>query len=167
MVEQKEEEVYPPHATNTEVAIEVGSSQAPVKFRFSTARPRFSDHLNRVMSQLPTLLDRLTSGIAEASSGLLNVILVVANYSMTDIDDVILCDTSGGPFNVSLVTSSLRGKKIVIAKTDSSGNAVGIIPFGDNTIEGASSKSLTSQHQKVILVSDGSVTWIDESTGGV
>jgi hypothetical protein len=115
---------------------------------------------------LPFLLEKLNLGSVGMFPGTAAVTTVVAAYVVTDDDFMILADASAGAFDVSLPAAALeRGRTFVIIKADSSGNAVGVVPFGSNKIETVSSKSLTSQGNKVILTSDGSATWWDQMTG--
>jgi hypothetical protein len=64
---------------------------------------------------------------------------------------VYLCDASGGAFTLTLAEGERA--HITVVKTDSSGNAVTV--SGAGTINGAASKSLSSQWDTVTLVCDG------------
>lgn len=162
-----EEESYPPHGGNTSLEVEVGSVSSPVKFKFSTARHRYAERLNQMIMVLPLLLERLMATEGGVYAPEQAVITVAANYTATENDYLILCDASGDPFNVQLPAATLRGKTYVIVKKDSGGNAVGVVPYGTNTIEGDPSKSLAAQWDKAILTADGSETWIDEGTSEI
>jgi len=79
-----------------------------------------------------------------------------AAYTITDQDDVILGNASGGAFSVTLPTAIGRqGRIFTVKKTDSSGNAVTISTTGGQTIDGAVSVSLGAQFSSRMVMSDG------------
>jgi hypothetical protein len=83
-----------------------------------------------------------------------------AAYTITDQDDVILGNASGGAFNVTLPSAIGRqGRIFTVKKTDSSGNAVTISTTGGQTIDGAASVSLGAQFSSRMLMSDGA-NWL-------
>jgi hypothetical protein len=163
----EEEETYPPRGANTELEVQVGSVSSPVKFKFSTAKQRYTERLNQILMILPLLLERLQATEGGVYAPEQAVINVAANYTATENDYLILCDASGDPFNVTLPAATLRGKTYIIVKKDSGENAVGVVPYGTNTIEGDASKSLAAQWDKVILTADGSETWINEGASEI
>lgn len=65
-----------------------------------------------------------------------------------------------------------NGISYLFTKEDSSGNTVTIVPFGSQTIQGASSTVLTTKYQTVDLVADytgnvgGTPTWIIKNASG-
>ncbi len=63
------------------------------------------------------------------------VVTKTATYTATAEDHVILCDTSGGAFTVTL-PAGIDGTEYHIKKIDSSANAVTIDGFGPETIDG-------------------------------
>lgn len=77
-------------------------------------------------------------------------------YPATINDGLILCDSSGGTFTVTLPTAANNnGKQIVIKKTDSSFNAVNIATTGGQTIDGASSTTLNTENECLTLIAAG------------
>ncbi|MDE2233457.1 MAG: hypothetical protein KGJ90_05100 [Patescibacteria group bacterium] len=85
-----------------------------------------------------------------------------AKTSNTTIDStyknkLIQCDASGGAFTLTLNAASALGDGFTFAvkKTDSSVNAVTITPNGGDTIDGASTDSISAQYTTKIYVSDG------------
>ena len=85
---------------------------------------------------------------------------VMANYTATASDRVILCDATGNSITVSLPSASgITGRVYTIKRIDSSANTVTIDPDGSETIDGASTYSLSSQWDFVTIVSDGS-NWV-------
>lgn len=69
-------------------------------------------------------------------------------------------DASGGAFTVTLPAASLSGRIFIIKKADSSGNAITISRAGSDTIDGATSYSLSAQYQSVTLIADGGTGWM-------
>jgi hypothetical protein len=92
-----------------------------------------------------------------AANRLLAVTLVSASVTLNNTDGVVLVDASGGIRTVTL-PSAATNYKYVIKKIDSSSNTVIINAAGGNTIEGSSSKTLSSQYQFETLISNGT-TW--------
>lgn len=71
-------------------------------------------------------------------------VIVDANYSVQPWDEVIEANAAGGAFAVTLPSAATRTKRVVVAKTDSSGNAVTVEVAGGQLISGSASKSLGS-----------------------
>ncbi len=88
-------------------------------------------------------------------------------YSVAATDEVILVTTGGSGYTVNLPAASTAGRKVLIIKADSGAGAVTVSRAGSDTIEGATSKTVSSQYGKVGLVSDGTSTWYDLGSGGV
>ena len=85
-----------------------------------------------------------------------------ANYTMTESDYTVLCDTTSGGFTISLpAASGCSGRIYVIKKiTGNSGtNNITIDPNGSETIDGATTYALQCR-SNVIIQSDGSNWWI-------
>ena len=86
-----------------------------------------------------------------------NMKTVTANYSMIWADEAILADASGGAITITLPNpAAYPNYEVMIKKIDSSANAVTIAPHGTETIDGASSLTLSSQNDAKRLRSDGS-----------
>lgn len=100
-----------------------------------------------------------TSGVLSFSSRTdLSVVSKTTTYVATRADDVILC--SGSAFTVTLPAASGSMKKFVIKKTDSSlTNIITVARAGSDTIDGATSTTLNTQYESVIIVSDGTSVW--------
>ena len=161
------EEEYPPRAGNTELTIVSGPPTNPRTFTFSSPHHHFTRGLNGVMLVLPELLERIAPEEAGVYAPGQNVRQTAVNTVATESDYLILCDCSAGGIAVSLFSATKAGRTLVIVKVDSSGNAVTVTPFGNDTIESAASKTLTAQYDKVILTANGVSTWIDEGTGEI
>ena len=93
------------------------------------------------------------------SGGILqNVVTKTGTYTASINDDLILCNTNA--FTVTLpACSGNSGKTITIKKIGSDGNTITIARAGSDTIEGATSYTLTIQYEDVTLQSDGSSLW--------
>ena len=91
---------------------------------------------------------------------------VTATYTVLDGDLLILANATSGAFTVNLPTAAGReGRRIIVKKTDSSANAVTVDGFGSETIDGATTVSLTTQNALREMVSDNT-NWRVLSTAG-
>lgn len=89
-------------------------------------------------------------------------------YTVSSSDEVILVTTGASAFTVTLPASSnSTGRKILIIKADSGAGAITVNRAGTDTIEGATSASISSQYGKLGLVADGVSLWYDLGKGGV
>jgi hypothetical protein len=89
-----------------------------------------------------------------------------ANYTATLGDDVILCDATGGVFTITLpAAASSTGLCLKIKKTDSSANAITIDGNAAETIDGATTASLSLRYQWIEIACDGS-NWHIVAQGG-
>lgn len=92
-----------------------------------------------------------------------HVITESANYTMTGVESVVLVNASGGAVTITEpVDGSNTGKRFMIEKTDSSGNAVTVATQGSDTIQGSTTVTLSSQWSKIIDVADGGTTYVRE-----
>jgi len=81
------------------------------------------------------------------------------SYTATDTDFTIAVSATGGAVTIALPSASTcNGRLYAIKKVDSSTNAVTIDPAGSETIDGATTKTLSSQNAVNIIQSDG-VSW--------
>jgi hypothetical protein len=89
-------------------------------------------------------------GIAGGYRPMYNVVSKTANYTALAFD-LVLCNATGGAFNVTLPASPAVGAIVAIKKTDSSANAVTII----GTVDGTTNPTFVSQWHGTELVYDG------------
>jgi hypothetical protein len=83
-----------------------------------------------------------------------------SNYTLTATDYIILGDASAGPITFNLPTAvGISGRIYEFVKIDSSSNAITIDGAGSETINGALTKTLTTQWQRCRIVSNNS-NWI-------
>lgn len=89
------------------------------------------------------------------------VTVTSASYTVLSTDHTILCDCTSNAITVNLPTvASSEGRTLHIKKIDSSGNAVTIDGSGSETIDGSTTKSLSSQWASRIIKSNGSAWYI-------
>jgi len=75
---------------------------------------------------------------------------ITASYAIT------LVNASGGSKVITLPTAAgISGRSFTIKKQDSSGNTVTVATTSSQTIDGASTAVLSTQYQKVAVISDG------------
>jgi len=93
-----------------------------------------------------------------ASGGI--VTTKVSNYSAS-AGDIILCDTSGGAFVVTLPPASLNGNsKIVVKKITEDGYAVSVDANGGEKIDNKLVVVIDGPYDAIQFISDGSNWWI-------
>jgi hypothetical protein len=83
------------------------------------------------------------------------------NYTMTGSDCVIIANAQNGAFTVTLPPASNAGQMVVIIKVDATKNAATVSRAGIDTIQGAYTKTLSTQYMKSHLISGGSGIWFD------
>lgn len=154
--------------SNTSFALDLISGNDKTRFEFSCEPRKFDSELNRLMMVLPSLRDRLEP--QPNIEGLERVSKVDYSYAtgspptyqcaLTDV--LILADTTAGAFQIMLPMANNLGKVVEIVKVSSDGNAVTVLPYGTDLIEGNASFSLTAQWKKIRVVADGVGNWIHE-----
>jgi len=133
---------------------------------------------NRLYFKSDASLYRLDDAGAEIEVGAgggggdLGVRTESSNYTVLTTDNVILSDTSGGAFTITLYTASGNaGKVVYVKKTTSDFNAITVDGNGTETIDGATTTTVDTIGETLYLVSDGtnwqilerrtSTGWID------
>jgi len=83
-----------------------------------------------------------------------------SGYAADDNDHVITCDASGGAFTVTLpaLSAARTGRVYHIKKIDSSANAITIDGDSAETIDGATTASITTQYDSIMIVA-GATEW--------
>jgi len=107
----------------------------------------------------------LVSGNATAATYLnthgfqIGVVTKAVNYTLTSSDFVVLANATTGNLTMTLpVISGAVGMRCVVKKIDSSANTVTVAADAGHTIDGASTKVISSQYTSYEFVNDGS-TW--------
>jgi hypothetical protein len=81
-------------------------------------------------------------------------------YSATATDHIIIGNAATGAFNVTLPTAvGIAGRQYIIKKTDATANAVTVTTTGGQTIDGATTVTISIQWQSKTVVSDGT-NWL-------
>lgn len=94
--------------------------------------------------------------------------IVTAAATLTEADDVVLCNSTGGSFAVTLpLASSVPNQNYRIKKTVAA-NTVTITPSGSDTIDGAATLAVTTQWQttwlrSVITATPATWSWVNLS----
>ena len=82
--------------------------------------------------------------------------IVTASANVNPLDDLILVDATSGAVTMTLETAvGCDGRRHIIKKSDSSGNAVTVACTGSQTIDGAATVSLAAQYETLFVMSNG------------
>lgn len=104
--------------------------------------------------------DTSVAGTFTTAGILAAVTTVSAAYTAALDDHLILANVTGSGFTITLPpAATAKGLHLTLKRIDNVGGAVTISPSGSDTIEGATSRSLSAQFASVSLISDGVATW--------
>ena len=110
-----------------------------------------TDRLNQSMADLSQVVN------APARDA---VTTVDAAYTVEFEDGLILADSTGGALTVTLpLAATMTGRVVTVKRVNGGGNNVTIARSGSDTLDGATSLTLSSQYQSYTLQSDGSAGW--------
>ncbi len=126
----------------------------------------------RTLTALQTLLaDNSTRAISEQDLrdavysvlGVVPYVAKTANYTATEDDEFISCDATGGAITITLpaVATTRVGKRYTVKKIDASNNVI-LDGNASETIDGATTKTLSSQWAVMTIVNTGSA-WLIEN----
>lgn len=88
-----------------------------------------------------------------------NPVAVSAAYAASP-GDVVSCDTTAGPFTVTLPAAlKAASKSIRVMKTSADGNTLTVAAAGSDKINGASTATTAMQYGKFTLVPDNVSNW--------
>lgn len=88
------------------------------------------------------------------------VVSKTAAYTIVATDSVILGDATTAAFTLTLPTAaSIAGRQYTLKRLNSGANAVTVAAQSGQTIDGATTKVLSTQYQSLQVVSDGSTNW--------
>lgn len=98
-----------------------------------------------------------STGLEWASvSNNLTIVSKTTTYTAVTTDDVILCDTSGGAWTLSLFAASGNsGKVLRIKKTTSDFTQLTIDANSSETIDGATTTKIDTQFETLVIICDG------------
>jgi len=86
---------------------------------------------------------------------------ITGNTTLDASHEVVLCDATSGAFTATLpAAATYSGKRYVLKKIDSSANAITIDGNGAETIDDATTQTLSSRYDSVTLFCDGTEWWI-------
>jgi hypothetical protein len=117
---------------------------------------------NKLYFKADEKLYSLTSGGTEtqvgASPSALAVTSKTANYTATGTDDVILVDSSGGDFTITLPAAASNSGKVFYIKKTNTGCADKVTIDGNasETIDGATTTTVNTEGETLVIVCDGS-----------
>lgn len=79
------------------------------------------------------------------------------DYTATDLDSTVVADATGGNITVTLPQAmTVQGMILTVKKVDGSGNTVTVDGYSSETIDGATTKVLSSQYEAITIHSSGS-----------
>lgn len=81
------------------------------------------------------------------------------DYTLIATDCVVLVSTGASTRTMTLPAANTSGVLITIVKIDAGAGAVTVARAGTDTIEGATSFSITTRYASIMLQSDGAGTW--------
>jgi hypothetical protein len=87
------------------------------------------------------------------------VIRVISSYAMTTGDFGILADATAAALTITLPSARINGMMAFIKKIDASAHTVKISRAGTDTIEGATTVTLSGKNQSRTLVAGGNGVW--------
>jgi len=89
------------------------------------------------------------------------VVTLTASGTAGEIYGVYLCDCTSGAITLTLPpAASYKGKTLWVKKIDASGNAVTVDGDGSETIDNATTQTISVQYASLTLHCDGSEWWI-------
>jgi len=86
------------------------------------------------------------------------------SYTIVDDDCFVLAEATGFAMTLTLPASAININRLLIIKRTSSALAVTVTRAGSDTIEGATTHSLSAQYDSVSLWTDGSGIWYIQAT---
>lgn len=100
--------------------------------------------------------------VAYNSMGVVAINAKTSAYTLTEDDVFVSVDATSGAVNMTLPSgaSTRAGKIYIIQKNDASGNAVGVIRAGSDTVNGSSSaKTTTTRYNMLLVIGTGTTAW--------
>jgi len=88
------------------------------------------------------------------------LVTVTAAYTVASDVGFVRVDCTGGAITVTIpAAANWIGRRIIIKKIDSSGNAVTVARTGSDTFDGMTSMTLPAQYNRVGIIAAASATW--------
>jgi hypothetical protein len=119
------------------------------QFGFTNLLTRWEDPLGIAMAYITASGEMGTNGIYSP------IFSVSTNYTLTNTDDMVLANASGGPIVITLLNAGLinRGREFTIKKIDNSMNLVYISGVAGQTIDGVNVQSIDTQWNSLTIKS--------------
>jgi len=115
----------------------------------------FTEGHHRVNLTTTPASDALTIGLLDHA-----VTSKSGAYTLTSSDDVVICDTSGADFSLTLPTAvGIGGKRYFLKKVSGDSNTLTLDGDGSETIDGSATWTTTTQYAGVTVMSDNT-NWI-------
>jgi hypothetical protein len=94
-------------------------------------------------------------------TGLTVTAVQTANVVLTSSSNVVRVNPTGGAFSVTLpAASTVGGQSTIVKNVSSSGNLITVLPGGGDTIDGLAQATLSGDHFKWWVISDGASGWM-------
>jgi hypothetical protein len=85
------------------------------------------------------------------------VVSKTAAYTLSSTDSIVLGNATAGAFTLTLPdATTCQGRRYMLKKTDSSANVVTVGATNSQTIDGTTTRALSTQYANIDVVSDGS-----------
>lgn len=112
---------------------------------------------------------QLDGGTIAAGAGGLRVAAPEGVWTVTAVQtaayaaspgEMVLCDPSGGTFDVNMPSAlGISGRQVLIKNVTADTSGIGVVPDGSETIDGGAGLSITSAYGSARLISDGANWW--------
>jgi len=109
-----------------------------------------------VKSTLATYFNTLFAALEPA------VVSKTANYTITTDDHTVLCDATSGNITITLPAATSSQREFCIVKTDNTSNTVVVDGNSSETINGATTITLSSQYDAITITTDGTSWYITQ-----
>lgn len=121
----------------------------------TTAQLSVDQQRNQLLSSISLSLLNLAAG-----STVFAFNTIAGSTTLTTAQGSVAIDATGGAATVTLpLAASVPGKKFIVKKIDSSGNAVTLTRAGSDLIDGATTKALSAQWNFTVIQSFGAGLW--------
>jgi hypothetical protein len=117
-----------------------------------------SAHGAKIRREFKVAREKFRQELSKGVKRDLNVVSKTGAYTITEDDDIILADATGGAFSVTLpaVSGEARDSTSTVKRMNGGANAVTIATPGAETVDGAANHVLSDQYDCVTLSTDGS-----------
>ncbi len=123
----------------------------------SLARPEFMIEIEAIAAVEGEATLDLTGAVTIGGSFGTSVTAISSATTLNTTHHVVTCDASGGAFTVTLpAANGAAGRMYHVKKIDSSGNAVTVDANASETIDGDTTKIVSTQYDSMMIVCDGS-----------